>query len=116
MASLLYNGDGGEKREAVGVSDPETADAFFVPFFSSLSFNTHGHNMTDPETEVDRLLQVQKMLIGHFKLFNFYQPWFNALFCGCLVSLEALWNDKRLDFLELINEMLLSNMYTLYIL
>ncbi|XVF02741.1 hypothetical protein REPUB_Repub04eG0200200 [Reevesia pubescens] len=57
MASLLY--DGGEEREAVRVSDPETADAFFVPFFSSLSVNTHGHNMTDPETEVDRQLQVE---------------------------------------------------------
>uniref|UniRef100_A0A2P2IIV8 Catalytic n=1 Tax=Rhizophora mucronata TaxID=61149 RepID=A0A2P2IIV8_RHIMU len=34
------------------------ADAFYVPFFSSLSFNTHGHVMTDPETEEDRQLQV----------------------------------------------------------
>lgn len=60
MASLLYDGAGvGEEREAVRVSDPDTADAFFVPFFSSLSFNTHGHNMTDPETEVDRQLQVE---------------------------------------------------------
>ncbi|KAF4393593.1 hypothetical protein F8388_023397 [Cannabis sativa] len=30
---------------------------FFLPFFSSLSFNTHGHNMTDPKTRVDRQLQ-----------------------------------------------------------
>ncbi|KAJ9131512.1 hypothetical protein P3X46_035167 [Hevea brasiliensis] len=57
MASLLYEG-GGEEREAVRVLDPEKADAFFVPFFSSLSFNTHGHTMTDPETEIDRQLQV----------------------------------------------------------
>ncbi|XP_020540287.1 probable arabinosyltransferase ARAD1 isoform X2 [Jatropha curcas] len=56
MASLLH-GDG-EDREAVRVLDPEEAHAFFVPFFSSLSFNTHGHNMTDPETEKDRQLQV----------------------------------------------------------
>ena len=55
MASLLRNG--GEK-EAVRVFDPESADAFYVPFFSSLSFNTHGKNMTDPDTEFDRLLQV----------------------------------------------------------
>ncbi|XP_065621082.1 probable arabinosyltransferase ARAD1 [Quercus suber] len=55
MGSLLYEGDG---REAVRVSDPEMADAFFVPFFSSLSFNTHGHNMTDPATEIDRQLQI----------------------------------------------------------
>lgn len=64
MASLLYDGDGGEEnvtttsREAVRVLDPESADAFFVPFFSSLSFNTHGHTMTDPETEIDKQLQV----------------------------------------------------------
>ncbi|XP_037497787.1 uncharacterized protein LOC105644801 [Jatropha curcas] len=57
MASLLYDG-GGEQREVVRVLDPEKADAFFVPFFSSLSFNTHGHIMTDPETEIDRQLQV----------------------------------------------------------
>ncbi|OVA17512.1 Exostosin-like [Macleaya cordata] len=57
MASLLHEGDF-DGREAVRVSDPELADVFFVPFFSSMSFNTHGHNMTDPETEVDRQLQV----------------------------------------------------------
>ncbi|XP_028103968.1 probable arabinosyltransferase ARAD1 [Camellia sinensis] len=49
MASLVYDSED-ESREAVRVSDPESADVFFVPFFSSLSFNTHGHNMTDPDT------------------------------------------------------------------
>uniref|UniRef100_A0A7N0UVD3 Exostosin GT47 domain-containing protein n=1 Tax=Kalanchoe fedtschenkoi TaxID=63787 RepID=A0A7N0UVD3_KALFE len=61
MAYLLYYGGGGggtERMEAVRVSDPGSADVFFVPFFSSLSFNTHGHNMTDPATEVDRQLQI----------------------------------------------------------
>ncbi|KAK9276581.1 hypothetical protein L1049_006116 [Liquidambar formosana] len=58
MASLLYDGDGGETREAIRVSDPVIADAFFVPFFSSQSFNTHGHNMTDPDTMIDRQLQI----------------------------------------------------------
>ncbi|KAI4368491.1 hypothetical protein MLD38_017043 [Melastoma candidum] len=57
MASLLY-GEGEGGREVVRVSDPEVADVYFVPFFSSLSFNTHGHNMTDPDTEIDRQLQV----------------------------------------------------------
>ncbi|XP_050225643.1 probable arabinosyltransferase ARAD1 [Mercurialis annua] len=57
MASLLYEGSGAVK-EGVRVLDPELADAFFVPFFSSLSFNSHGHLMTDPETEIDRQLQV----------------------------------------------------------
>ncbi|KAJ0763392.1 putative xylogalacturonan beta-1,3-xylosyltransferase [Helianthus annuus] len=55
MASLLCENCGGE---AVRVLDPEVADVFFVPFFSSLSFNTHGRNMTDPDTEIDRQLQV----------------------------------------------------------
>ncbi|KAJ4849062.1 hypothetical protein Tsubulata_037807 [Turnera subulata] len=59
MASLLYKGEvEEEEREAVRVLDPEQAEAFFVPFFSSLSFNIHGHVMTDPETEIDRQLQV----------------------------------------------------------
>ena len=57
MSSLLYEGDGDEEREVVRVSDLEMADAFFVPFFSSLSFNTHGHTMTDLETEIDFLLK-----------------------------------------------------------
>ncbi|XP_043704338.1 probable arabinosyltransferase ARAD1 [Telopea speciosissima] len=60
MVSLFYEGEGDaeETKEAVRVSDPEMADVFFVPFFSSLSFNTHGHNMTDPDTEIDRRLQI----------------------------------------------------------
>ncbi|KAL1366662.1 probable arabinosyltransferase ARAD1 [Arachis ipaensis] len=64
MGSLLYERDGDsveDSRDAVRVSDPELADAFFVPFFSSLSFNTHGHTMTDPDTEFDRQLQVDLM-------------------------------------------------------
>ncbi|BAF07140.1 probable arabinosyltransferase ARAD1 [Oryza sativa Japonica Group] len=69
MASLQGGGGGGngssseEGREAVRVTDPDAAEAFFVPFFSSLSFNVHGRNMTDPETEADRLLQVELMEI-----------------------------------------------------
>ncbi|KAL8137816.1 hypothetical protein V2J09_003817 [Rumex salicifolius] len=58
MASLLYEGSEEEELEAVRVADPELADVFFVPFFSSLSVNTHGRNMTDPETEVDKQLQI----------------------------------------------------------
>ncbi|PWA73448.1 exostosin family protein [Artemisia annua] len=57
MMSLLCE-DCSKDGEAVRVLDPELADVFFVPFFSSLSFNTHGRNMTDPDTEVDRQLQV----------------------------------------------------------
>lgn len=67
MASLLYGGDGeNDTREAVRVSDPELAEAFFVPFFSSLSFNTHGHNMTDPDTKYDRQLQVCRFSVRFF--------------------------------------------------
>ncbi|XP_023741737.1 probable arabinosyltransferase ARAD1 [Lactuca sativa] len=59
MASLLYeNATVDESSEAVRVSNPDAADVFFVPFFSSMSFNTHGKNMTDPDTEFDRQLQV----------------------------------------------------------
>ncbi|KAL5724810.1 hypothetical protein ACHQM5_008025 [Ranunculus cassubicifolius] len=57
MGSLIWEGEE-EGREVIRVKDPEVAEVFFVPFFSSTSFNTHGHNMTDPETEVDRQLQV----------------------------------------------------------
>lgn len=65
MASLLNKGDGGNEttQEVVRVLDPESADVFFVPFFSSLSFNTHGRNMTDPETEKDRQLQIDILQI-----------------------------------------------------
>lgn len=56
MGSLIDGGGNGS--EAIRVSDPEIADVFFVPFFSSLSFNTHGRHMRDPETQIDRQLQV----------------------------------------------------------
>ncbi|XP_076916611.1 putative arabinosyltransferase ARAD1 [Bidens hawaiensis] len=57
MKSLLC-GECGGVSEVVRVWDGEEAEVFFVPFFSSLSFNTHGRNMTDPDTEIDRQLQV----------------------------------------------------------
>ncbi|OIW19860.1 hypothetical protein TanjilG_27226 [Lupinus angustifolius] len=60
MGSLIHEGEDGERREVVRVLDPEVADVFFVPFFSSLSFNTHGHIMTDPATEIDRKLQLER--------------------------------------------------------
>lgn len=53
----------GDKRGDNGIGvvrvwNGDEADVFFVPFFSSLSFNVHGRNMTDPDTEIDRQLQV----------------------------------------------------------
>ncbi|KAG5380378.1 hypothetical protein IGI04_028220 [Brassica rapa subsp. trilocularis] len=71
MASLLNNGSDEEEKEAVRVLDQELADAFYVPFFSSLSFNTHGKNMTDPDTELDRLLQVE--LIEYLENSKYWQ-------------------------------------------
>ncbi|XP_027342821.1 probable arabinosyltransferase ARAD1 [Abrus precatorius] len=68
MGSLLHSDEG---REAVRVLDPELADAFFVPFFSSLSFNTHGHTMTDSATEIDRQLQVD--LLEFLKKSKYWQ-------------------------------------------
>ncbi|KAK4402654.1 hypothetical protein Sango_1006100 [Sesamum angolense] len=58
MASLLYEGSDEFwlSREAVRVLDPDSADVFFVPFFSSLSFNVHVRNMAELNT-VDEKLQ-----------------------------------------------------------
>lgn len=73
MMASLQDGSAGpgpeaEGREVVRVRDPDAADAFFVPFFSSLSFNVHGRNMTDPDTEADRLLQVPPSIADFFFL------------------------------------------------
>ncbi|KAH6787485.1 Exostosin family protein [Perilla frutescens var. hirtella] len=64
MASLLYAGDdvSDSGREAVRVSDPDSADVFFVPFFSSLSFNIHVRHMAEPNT-VDEQLQYEMVNI-----------------------------------------------------
>nr|GEX39311.1 probable arabinosyltransferase ARAD1 [Tanacetum cinerariifolium] len=56
MTSLLCGLNCSE--EVVRVVDGDVADVFYVPFFSSLSFNVNGKNMTDPDTEIDRQLQV----------------------------------------------------------
>ncbi|KAA3453285.1 putative arabinosyltransferase ARAD1 [Gossypium australe] len=69
MASLLYDEE--EGSEAIRVSDPEMADAFFVPFFSSLSFNKHGHVTTDAEADADRQLQVE--LLEFLRQSKYYQ-------------------------------------------
>lgn len=45
---------------AVRVLEPAEADVFFVPFFASLSFNTFGRSMKDPEALKDKALQVQQ--------------------------------------------------------
>ncbi|MCO5599966.1 hypothetical protein L7F22_054073 [Adiantum nelumboides] len=63
MLSLLnHEAQKSLERTAVRVMDPLEADLFFMPFFSSLSFNVHSVNMLDPETEKDRLLQNPRFL------------------------------------------------------
>ncbi|EYU25911.1 hypothetical protein MIMGU_mgv1a009897mg [Erythranthe guttata] len=63
MASLLHEGNGsGLTREAVRVTDPDSAEVFFVPFFSSLSFNVHVRNMAELNT-VDEKLQLEMINI-----------------------------------------------------
>ncbi|MCE3215370.1 hypothetical protein HAX54_002113 [Datura stramonium] len=60
LASLLYASDdeNGRTREAVRVLDPESAHVFFVPFFSSLSYNTYYRHGNDSEVKFDDQLQV----------------------------------------------------------
>ncbi|KAL2233719.1 UNVERIFIED_CONTAM: putative arabinosyltransferase ARAD1 [Sesamum indicum] len=60
MASLLHEGndESGLTRDAVRVSDPDSADVFFVPFFSSFSLNVYVHNMKESNT-VDEKLQLE---------------------------------------------------------
>ncbi|XP_024023162.1 uncharacterized protein LOC21400885 [Morus notabilis] len=85
MCSLLYDGDG---REVVRVSDSEMVEAFFVSFFSSPSFNTHGHNMTDLKTQIDHQLQgwpefvkYYSLGFGHFLVFRYEG---NSRFHACI--------------------------------
>lgn len=77
MASLLYeeNDEFGLTKGAVRVMDPDLADVFFVPFFSSLSFNVHVRNMAETNT-VDEKLQVC-FLFFYFLSEIFFMP----LFC-----------------------------------
>lgn len=63
LASLLYSIDdeNGRTREAVRVFDPESANVFFVPFFSSLSYNTYYRHGNDSEVKYDDQLQAEIM-------------------------------------------------------
>lgn len=67
LASLLYASND-ETREAVRVLDPESADVFFVPFFSSLSYNTYYRHGNDSEVKFDDQLQVISYLLFMFFL------------------------------------------------
>lgn len=64
LASLLYeggeeNGEAGSALDFVRVSDPDSADVFFVPFFSSLSYNTYIKHGDYSEEKFDIQLQVR---------------------------------------------------------
>nr|GMD95287.1 probable arabinosyltransferase ARAD1 [Ipomoea batatas] len=59
LASLLYEGDGVSALDFVRVSDPDTADAFFVPFFSSMSYNTYIKHGDYSGEKFDIQLQVE---------------------------------------------------------
>eukprot|EP00246_Nothoceros_aenigmaticus_P009207 TRINITY_DN24581_c0_g1_i1.p1 TRINITY_DN24581_c0_g1~~TRINITY_DN24581_c0_g1_i1.p1 ORF type:complete len:438 (-),score=57.29 TRINITY_DN24581_c0_g1_i1:229-1542(-) len=61
----------GLESQAVRVENPEEADVFFVPFFSSLSFNTYGKTMRDPDTEYDKALQAE--LVAFLKASEWWQ-------------------------------------------
>lgn len=56
---MVYLLDGWDRKDgktaAVRVIDPEQADVFFVPFFSALSFNSHGHGMSEGAAADKRL-------------------------------------------------------------
>ncbi|XP_060189390.1 probable arabinosyltransferase ARAD1 isoform X2 [Lycium barbarum] len=54
---LLYNGT--TYGEAVRVLNPDLADVFFVPFFSSLSYDTYNHHGNYSESKVDDQLQAE---------------------------------------------------------
>lgn len=62
LASLLHGGDGEKDEEAmefVRVSDPDSADVFFVPFFSSMSYNTYVRHGDYSEEKFDVQLQAE---------------------------------------------------------
>ncbi|XP_059283170.1 probable arabinosyltransferase ARAD1 isoform X2 [Lycium ferocissimum] len=54
---LLYNGT--TYGEAVRVMNPDLGDVFFVPFFSSLSYDTYNHHGNYSESKVDDQLQAE---------------------------------------------------------
>ncbi|KAK4368437.1 hypothetical protein RND71_012229 [Anisodus tanguticus] len=56
LASLLYNGT---IEEVVRVIHPDLADVYFVPFFSSLSYDRYNHHGNDSESKFDDQLQAE---------------------------------------------------------
>lgn len=70
LASLLYRGNGTNQQEAVRVLNPDSADVFFVPFFSSLSFDTYHNHGNDTGSNFDDQLQVITFLISFMLCFE----------------------------------------------
>jgi mannosyl-oligosaccharide glucosidase len=53
----FHNHDGKEEKKVVmRVKDPKQVNVFFVPFFSSLSFNIYGCIMVGLEVKINKLL------------------------------------------------------------
>uniref|UniRef100_A0A3Q7G6E3 Exostosin GT47 domain-containing protein n=1 Tax=Solanum lycopersicum TaxID=4081 RepID=A0A3Q7G6E3_SOLLC len=59
LASLLYRENGTKQQEAVRVLNPDSADVFFVPFFSSLSYDTYDNQGNDTQSKFDDKLQAE---------------------------------------------------------
>ncbi|XP_049345691.1 probable arabinosyltransferase ARAD1 isoform X2 [Solanum verrucosum] len=59
LASLLYPENGTRQQEAVRVLNPDSADVFFVPFFSSLSYDTYHNQGNETESKFDDQLQAE---------------------------------------------------------
>ncbi|XP_015069145.1 probable arabinosyltransferase ARAD1 isoform X1 [Solanum pennellii] len=59
LASLLYRENGTKQQEAVRVLNPDSADVFFVPFFSSLSYDTYDNQGNDTQSKFDDQLQAE---------------------------------------------------------
>lgn len=57
MADLLDDRRDGDKA-ALRVKEPEEADVFFVPFFSSLSYNAYANKMRNEGGNIDNEFQV----------------------------------------------------------
>lgn len=72
---MVYLLDGWDRKDgktaAVRVIDPEQADVFFVPFFSALSFNSHGHGMSEGAA-ADKRLQVRPHSLLPRDLFRYW--------------------------------------------
>ncbi|KAL2976567.1 hypothetical protein AAZX31_13G017100 [Glycine max] len=95
-----------EDRLSTNPHDTDTrhAQAFLVPFFSSLNFNMRDHTMKDPAMQIDRQLQRKRMRdgkVGKFEISDLgVRIWLGYLKMvgfwvgggGCLLQVHTLLN------------------------